>query len=79
MILSKKDTALLKAAIDCEANLFYWMKNCSELSNNEYADLRANFEAWKELYDENDLFGTNANDSTFQFSGIDQFPIPPSR
>jgi hypothetical protein len=80
MTLSKTDTQLLNTALACEANLFYWMKNDTiTISANSYSEIRAEFQAWKELYEDGELYGTFPNNDTFQFSGITQFPIPPSR
>ena len=80
MVLNKKKTALLMTALDCQAGLFYWLQHETTLiSNNEYDTIKGNFEAWKVAYEQDDLYVTRPDDSTELLSGIDQFPIPPSR
>lgn len=80
MILNKKNTALLNAAISDSANLFYWMKNeTSVISNEDYEDLEVAFAAWEADYNVQDLYGTNPDNTTFLYAGIGQFPKPPKR
>lgn len=80
MILNKKNTALLMTALDCQAGLFYWLQHETNLiGNNEYGTIKGNFEAWKVEYESGNLYITKPDDSTELLSGIDQFPIPPSR
>lgn len=80
MTLTKTQTALLVTAIESEESLFYWLKNDTvNLSNNEYANIKTAFEGWKDAYENEGLYGTKSDNTTFEFSGITQFPIPPSR
>lgn len=80
MTLNKTQTALAKTAIDAEASFFYWLKNdTTNISNNEYDSIKSDFATWADAYDNGELYGTHPNGDTFQFSGITQMPIPPSR
>lgn len=80
MKLNREYTALLQIALQEEERLFYFAKKCMEFFQNaEYDTFRNYFIAWSEAYAEGDLFGTDADGNAFQFSGIDQFPIPPER
>lgn len=80
MTLDKIQTAMLKAAMGCEANFFYWLEHdIPNISNNEYANIKSAFESWKDAYENEGLYGTKPDNTTFAFSGITQFPIPPSR
>jgi hypothetical protein len=79
MILNHEKTALLKTALDAENSFFGWLKFDTALISNElYADIKADFEAWQEAYAENDLYITIGS-NTQQLSGIDSVPIPPAR
>lgn len=80
MTLNKTQTALLNVALNCKANLFYWLQNDTiNVSNNEHSGIKSDFESWKDAYENEGLYGTKPDDTTFEFSGITQFPIPPSR
>lgn len=81
MTLNQKDTACLKTAIAIKDEFFYYLKNETAISNTDYEAIRAAFASWKVAYTANpsNLYGTNQNGSTYQLSGIDQFPIPPQR
>ena len=79
-ILNKTNTATLQTALNEEVNFFVFLKNNTVIvSDAEYDILRQNFMEWKEAYEQEGLFGTTPEGNTFEFSGIDQFPIPPQR
>lgn len=80
MTLTQNETALLKTAVDAEASLFAWMHgDTTNISNTEYANIRAGFQNWQAAYAENNLYITLPGGGTQQLSGIDQLPIPPAR
>lgn len=79
MVLNQEQTARLKTALDAENSFFGWLKlDTTNISNTEYANIKADFEAWQDAYEENDLFVT-VGSGTQILSGIDSVPIPPAR
>lgn len=80
MTINKTKTAQLRTALADETNFFYWLRTeTSAISDTEYNIMKSDFQSWKTAYDANNLTVTNADGSTEQLSGIDQFPVPPSR
>lgn len=78
--LNKAQTKMLKAYLsDTEGNVKGFMKEAPFVSNSEYSAIQSLFADWEVAYGNNELYGTNENNTTFQFEGIDQFPIPPNR
>lgn len=78
--LNKAQTKLLNAYLyDTQGYVRGFMKEAPFVSNNEYSAIQSLFAEWAVAYGNNELEGTNENNTTFQFEGIDQFPIPPSR
>ena len=79
MVLNQEQTARLKTAIDAETHFFGWLRlDTTNISNAEYANIKADFEAWQEAYEADDLYITTGN-GTQILSGIDSVPIPPNR
>lgn len=79
MTLNLEQTARLKTALDAETPFFAWLKlDTTNISNTEYANIKADFEAWQEAYELDDLYITTGS-GTQQVEGIDQVPIPPRR
>ena len=79
MVLNQEQTARLKTAIDAENYFFGWLRlDTTNISNTEYANIKADFEAWQEAYEADDLYITTGN-GTPKLSGIDSVPIPPNR
>lgn len=82
MTLNKKQTACLRAALADQSNFLYWLHEDENIfTETIYNALRSNFLSWQSAYNENpsNLYGTNQDNSGTQFSGIDSFPIPPSK
>lgn len=77
MTLSKGQTALLQSYINQQdtqvsrANF-----TAPYISNGDYNNLMDALGDWIDLSQTGDLTGTNENNTTFTFSGIDQFPRP---
>jgi len=80
MTLNKQKTATLLAYLHEQDSEVTRMNYAAPwISNAEYNALRQEFLDWIVGYQAGDLYGTAEDNSTFQFSGIDQFPVPPSR
>ena len=75
MTLNKAKTHLLNALICDERGLY----GLSVISNTDYNNICDEVEVWEAAYDANNLYGTAEDNTTFQFAGIDQFPVPPKR
>ena len=77
MNLTLEQTARLKTALDAETSFFSWLKHdTTNISNTEYANIKADFEAWQVAYANNELIPYG---QTNPLSGIYSVPIPPAR
>jgi len=77
MNLTQEQTARLKTAIEAQTPFFTWLKHdIVNISNDEYANIRADFQAWEIAYNNNELI---IHGQTTPLSGIGSFPIPPAR
>lgn len=79
MTLNKTDTCGLQLLLIGDSRFAYWLKHKSAISSNEYSALQGENDAQEAAYNEtpSNLYGTNPNDTTFQFSGIGSFPKLP--
>lgn len=76
--INKQKTAMLNALIhqvDTEVSRF--MLAAPFISNNDYAQIYSDVSSWVTLSQSGQLYGTNEDNSTFQYDGIDQVPIYP--
>ncbi len=79
MVLNQEQTARLKTALDAENSFFTWLKlDTVNISNTEYSNIKADFQAWQDAYAVNNLYVT-VGSGTQILSGIDSVPIPPNR
>ncbi len=74
--LNKTQTGMLKAFVLADPFTKYWIVNDTRIASI-YSSLKSDLAAWKSEYDTQSLYGTNADNSTFQFSGIGSFPELP--
>lgn len=77
MTLNKQKTALLQAyqnQVNTQVSRF--MYAAPFISDTDYNALMDEIEDWLAEQSNGTLYGTNEDNSTFQFSGIDQFPRP---
>lgn len=80
MTLNKQKTATLLAYLHQQNDEVTRMNYAAPwISNAEYAALRQEFVDWIVGYNAGDLYGTNEDNSTFQFTNIKDFPILPER
>lgn len=75
MTLNKTKTRLLNAFI-CEENA---LLSLSVISDTDYNTICDEVEEWETAYNNQNLYGTAEDNTTFQFAGIDQFPRPEKR
>ena len=75
MTLNKAKTHLLNGLIADEKALF----GLTIITNNDYNKLCDEVATWEQAYNNAALNGTNDDNTTFAFDGIDQFPVPPKR
>ncbi len=75
MTLNKAKTHLLNALMCDERGLY----GLSVISNTDYNNLCDEVETWEQAYNASNLYGTNEDNTTYQFVGIDGFPKPPKR
>jgi len=77
MNLTQEQTARLKTAIEAQTPFFTWLKHdIVNISNDVYAGIRADFQAWQVAYANNELIPYG---QTTPLSGIDSVPVPPAR
>lgn len=77
MTLSKGQTALLQSYINqTDTQVSRANFAAPYISNQAYNSLMDELGDWIDLSQTGDLNGTNENNTTFTFAGIDQFPRP---
>lgn len=77
MILSKGQTALIQSYMhQTDTQVSRANFTAPYISNGDYNNLMDALTYWIDLSQTGDLTGTNENNTTFIFSGIDQFPRP---
>jgi hypothetical protein len=79
MTLNKPKTHLLNAFNLAPTDLEKALYSMPQITTGDYNDLVDEIATWKSAYDLGQLYGTNENNSTFLYDGIDQFPVPPKR
>lgn len=75
MTLNKAKTHLLNALI-CDERALYGL---SVIATTDYNNLCDEVGIWEQAYNADNLYGTREDNTTFQYDGIDQFPVPPKR
>jgi hypothetical protein len=77
MTLSKGQTALLQSYINqTDTQVSRANFAAPYIANQAYNTLMDEIGDWIDLSQTGDLNGTNENNTTFTFAGIDQFPRP---
>lgn len=80
MTLNKVKTDTLKSYLhQSNDEVAHMMFGTPYISDTDYAAMRSEFQSWETAYNAGNLYGTNQDNTTFQFTGIDQFPVPPQR
>lgn len=77
MTLNKQKTALLQAyqnQVNTQVSRF--MYAAPFITTSDYNNLMDEIEVWLVEQSNGTLYGTNEDNSTFQFAGIDNFPRP---
>lgn len=75
MTLNKAKTHLLNGLIADEKALF----GLSIISNTDYNNLCDEVATWEAACNQDNLYATNEDNTTYKVAGIDGFPKPPKR
>ena len=80
MILDAIDSALFMTIKDAHVPLYKWLYETSDISTEEYNDIRTKIVAWDAALGTTDPFYlTKPNNDLEEVDGIDSLPIPPSK